>query len=65
VRTKSTEQMIQELDSLYATGYRGSVFFVDDNFIGNKRILKQELLPALIEWRKGKKGITFSTGSFY
>jgi len=61
VRTKSTEQMIQELDSLYATGYRGSVFFVDDNFIGNKRILKQELLPALIEWRKGKKGITFST----
>lgn len=61
VRAKTPQQIINELDGLYVQGFRGSVFFVDDNFIGNKRILKRELLPALIEWRKGKKGFTFST----
>lgn len=60
-RTKSTAQIIAELDSLYALGWRGGVFFVDDNFICNKRQLKQELLPALITWRKGKSGIPFNT----
>ncbi len=60
-RVKSEEQIIKELDELYNQGWRSSVFFVDDNFIGNKKHLKQNLLPALIEWQKGKTGITFHT----
>ena len=60
-RTKTAEQILTELDGLYELGWRGQVFFVDDNFIGNKRVLKEELLPALIEWRKDKKGIPFHT----
>lgn len=53
-RTKSTEQFLNELDILYDLGWRNDVSIVDDNFIGNKRKLKTELLPALIEWQKGK-----------
>ena len=60
-RTKTAEQIIAELDSLYAMGWRGNVFFVDDNFIGNKKILKSEVLPALIAWRRDKVGVPFST----
>jgi len=60
-RTKSAAQLIAELDSLYSSGWRGSVFFVDDNFIGNKRLLKTEILPALIAWRRGKIGLPFNT----
>jgi len=60
-RTKKAVQIIAELDSLYALGWRKSIFFVDDNFIGNKKQIKSEVLPALIEWRKGKKGMPFST----
>ena len=61
VRMKSSRQIIDELDHLYALGWREDVFFVDDNFIGNKEFLKKELLPALIEWRKDKAGIPFYT----
>ncbi|MBU1910352.1 MAG: radical SAM protein, partial [Verrucomicrobia bacterium] len=61
VRVKTSQQIVAELDGLYALGWRGDVFFVDDNFIGNKRILKTDLLPALIEWRKNKKGFLFFT----
>jgi radical SAM superfamily enzyme YgiQ (UPF0313 family) len=60
-RTKTPQQIITELDDLYHLGWRDSVFFVDDNLIGNKKCLKTELLPALIEWRKGKSGMPFHT----
>jgi radical SAM superfamily enzyme YgiQ (UPF0313 family) len=60
-RTKTARQLITELDNLYALGWRDPVFIVDDNFIGNKKVLKEEVLPALIEWRKGKTGLPFNT----
>jgi len=54
-RTKSKEQLLTELDAIYHRGWRrGSVFIVDDNFIGNKKKLKAETLPAIAEWMKGK-----------
>ena len=60
-RVKTSGQIIQELDGLYRLGWRGVIFFVDDNLIGNKRHLKESLLPALIEWRKDKVGLVFNT----
>ncbi len=49
-RTKGASQLLAELDDLYALGWKGSVFVVDDNFIGNKGKLKREVLPAIIAW---------------
>lgn len=60
-RIKCKDQFIAELNYLYSLGWRHSVFIVDDNFIGNKNYLKSDLLPALIEWRKGKTGFDFIT----
>jgi len=60
-RTKTAPQVIAELDSLYATGWRGGIFFVDDNFIGNRRQLKEEILPALAAWRRNKPEVVFNT----
>jgi radical SAM superfamily enzyme YgiQ (UPF0313 family) len=59
VRVKTSAQIIAELDYLYSLGWRNEVFFVDDNFIGNKPFLKTDLLPALIAWRKDKAGNVF------
>lgn len=53
-RSKSRAQLIIELESLYAQGWRGAIFFVDDNFIGDKPKLKREILPAIIDWMEGK-----------
>ncbi len=51
-RTKNTGQFIKEMDSLYRHGWRRGIFIVDDNFIGNKRKLKDEILPGMIEWNR-------------
>lgn len=62
LRTKDREQILRELDVLYNRGWRGGVFFVDDNFIGNKIKLKEEILPAIIQWMEKKKyPFTFNT----
>ncbi len=58
VRTKSSSQIIAELDNLRDIGWKGRVFFVDDNFIGHKKKLKDDLLPAIINWME-KNGNPF------
>lgn len=52
VRTKSKTQILNELETLYKLDWSGTVSVVDDNFIGNKKIIKKDLLPAMIEWMK-------------
>jgi radical SAM superfamily enzyme YgiQ (UPF0313 family) len=54
-RTKDAGQVVAELEALYLRGWRGSVFMVDDNFIGNKGKLKKELLPAILDWMERRK----------
>ena len=50
-RTKSNQQMLAEFDALKNLGWRGTVFIVDDNFIGNKKNVRQ-LMPDLARWQK-------------
>jgi radical SAM superfamily enzyme YgiQ (UPF0313 family) len=53
-RLKAPEQVTAELDRLLALGgIEGPIYFVDDNFIGNRRAVR-ELLPVLIEWQKSR-----------
>ncbi|MCC6509174.1 MAG: B12-binding domain-containing radical SAM protein [Pirellulaceae bacterium] len=56
-RLKKPEQLLRELDAIYALGHRGLVDIVDDNFIGNKRDVKK-FLPLLIQWQE-KHGYPF------
>ena len=57
-RTKTNEQMLAEFEMLYKLGWTGSMFVVDDNFIGNKRDAMR-LLPAVKEWQK-ERGFPFA-----
>lgn len=57
-RTKTADQFIAELEAIRQTGWRGSVFIVDDNFIGNRSAVR-DLLPPLTEWQK-HHGFPFS-----
>jgi radical SAM superfamily enzyme YgiQ (UPF0313 family) len=50
VRMKDTHQVIHELEALYNLNWRGSISIVDDNFIGNKKKVKEDLLPAMHKW---------------
>lgn len=50
-RTKSNQQILAEFDALFALGWRGTLFIVDDNFIGNKKNVRQ-LMPDLARWQK-------------
>jgi radical SAM superfamily enzyme YgiQ (UPF0313 family) len=59
-RVKSSAQVLAELDALYNLGWRGKLFFVDDNFIGNRQRLKTDLLPELIRWQRGR-GLSLNT----
>ncbi|MDD5458658.1 MAG: radical SAM protein [Phycisphaerae bacterium] len=62
VRTKTASQIIDEFESLYVHKWRGDVFFVDDNFIGKRQQLKDELLPAIIHWmKKRNRPFAFNT----
>jgi len=53
-RTKAPEQIISELEIFSASSSVTTILFADDNLIGDKKVLKRELLPALIKWRKEK-----------
>ena len=59
-RTKTTPQMLAELDRLYELGYRGHVDFVDDNLIGNKKAVKA-FLPDLTNMARGSTTIRSSS----
>ena len=50
-RLKTPEKIVAELDAILANGGERAIYFVDDNFVGNRRAAK-ELLPHLIAWQK-------------
>jgi len=50
-RTKTPEQLVREMQSLYEAGWKRDVFIVDDNFIGNKANVKK-MLVALSKWQR-------------
>ncbi len=50
-RLKTPDQVVAELDAIRQAGNVGAVYFVDDNFVGNRRAVT-DLLPHLVEWQK-------------
>ncbi len=61
-RTKDSGQVLAELEKMYSLGWREGVFFVDDNFIGNRKKLKDDILPSLIQWMENRgRPFYFST----
>jgi radical SAM superfamily enzyme YgiQ (UPF0313 family) len=54
-RSKGLQQFLAELDSLYERNWRGAIFIVDDNFIGERRKLKELVLPALARWMEQRR----------
>jgi len=61
-RVKSPDRLIEELELIQKQSNFTTVLFADDNLIGNKRVLKNDLLPALIEWQKKQEyGFWFAT----
>ena len=57
-RTKAPAQFLREVEAVYATGFRGSLFIVDDNFVGNK-LRAREMLRGLVVWQR-EHGYPFS-----
>ncbi|MFC1900454.1 B12-binding domain-containing radical SAM protein [Chloroflexota bacterium] len=53
-RIKPADNVISELEAIYNIGWRGSIFIADDNFVGNKRQVKDKLLPAIKQWSDQK-----------
>jgi radical SAM superfamily enzyme YgiQ (UPF0313 family) len=53
-RTKTPAQVLEEFDALHALGWRGSIFVVDDNFIGNRKEAAK-LLPEIARWQREHK----------
>lgn len=61
-RTKTVEQVLTELELIRKHSNVNTILIADDNLIGNKRLLKKELLPAIIDWQKKQKyGFYFAT----
>lgn len=53
-RVKSADRLLAELEAIHGLGWRGNLFIVDDNFIGNKPKIKQ-VLVRVIEWMRQRR----------
>jgi radical SAM superfamily enzyme YgiQ (UPF0313 family) len=60
-RTKTPQQFLREVEAVYATGFRGPLFLVDDNFVGNHRRAR-DLLRAMVGWQR-EHGFPFTFGT--
>jgi len=60
-RSKTAVQIVAELENIWQRGWRGKIYFVDDNIMGSRPYLKKELLPAIIAWKRDKRGVSFHT----